>query len=64
MLLIQIKFALLLDRRFSTWGTREVRGGAQNVEITDTIWFGVRKYQQVEKPCIRSLRLALKTYIN
>ncbi len=61
MLLIQMKFALLLDRRFSTWGTREVRGGAQNV---DTIWFGVRKYQQVEKPCIRSLRLALKTYIN
>jgi hypothetical protein len=44
MLLIQIKFALLLDRRFSTWGTR---GGAQNVEISDTIWFGVRKYQQV-----------------
>jgi hypothetical protein len=47
MLLIQIKFALLLDQRFSTWGTREVRGGAQNVEITNTIWFGVRKYQQV-----------------
>ena len=36
----------ILEQRFSTWGTRtpggtrEARGGTQNVKFTDNIWLG------------------------